>query len=100
MWGRSFSDERGDEWLCAGLPTPVAVQRRVEGRAGRQRVVGIEVLAGAEGARAAVLQVDLHLPAEDENPLRRDRHMKVAAKADGAVAQLQTTAGHQRGEHR
>jgi hypothetical protein len=71
-----------------------------EGSPGGQPVVREEVLACVKDARAAVLQADLHLALQDEDPLRCVGAVEFAAKANGAFAQLQTTAGHQRGQAR
>jgi hypothetical protein len=46
----------------------------------------IEVLARAEDARAAVLQADLHLPAQDEHPLRRPVQWNSLRKPTGLCA--------------
>src|SRR3990167_10568133 len=98
-WG-SCTNEGSDQRVGADLPAPVAVHGGIEGGAGRQRVGREEVLAGAKYQRRAVLQADLHLPAQDEHPLRIGAAVELAAKANRAVAQLQAAAGHQRRQHR
>src|SRR5258707_4502058 len=76
------------------------MQRGVEGRAFREYVRSVEVLARPKHARAAVAQPDLHLAAEDEHPLRFGRAMPLAAKADRAVPQLVAGGGEHLREHR
>src|SRR4051794_39078538 len=75
------------------------MERRVERRAGRQQVGGIEVLSGLEYP-ARVAHADLHLTAQDEHPLRIRRAMPLAAKADRAVAQLVARRGQDLRQHR
>src|SRR5450830_140118 len=89
-WPRfvSASHEQGHQRVRADLPAPVAMHRRVECCAGWQQIGGVEMLTCLEDAGAAVLQADVHFAAENEHPLRRDRAVELAAKADRAVAQL------------
>ena len=47
------------------------------------------MFARFENARHAALDTDLHLTAQDKNPLRRTRAMKAAAKTHGTPAQLE-----------
>ena len=61
-----------------------------EGKVGQDLDQMPEVLAWVKDARAAVVQPDLHLAAEDEYPLRIRRAMPLAAKAHWAVPQLIT----------
>src|SRR5438105_3330668 len=61
--------EERDQRLGTALGAPVPVQRGIEGRARRQHIRGIEMLARPEAAQRAVAQADLHLAAEDEHPL-------------------------------
>src|SRR5262249_61480498 len=80
--------EQRDQRLGAALRAPVAVQPGVERRAFGQQIRGVEMLARAEAPRRAVAQSDLHLAAQDEDPLRLGRAVPLAAEPDRAVAQL------------
>src|SRR5262245_32473261 len=53
------------------------------------------MLSGDEAARAAVLQVNLHLTLEDEHPLRLRRAVELARESDRAFAQLVARGGQQ-----
>ena len=55
-----------------------------------QHVCRIKMLTGFENARHPSLQTNLHLPTQNETPLRRTRAMELAAKTHGAGAQLIT----------
>src|SRR5687767_7136802 len=81
-------EEQRDQRMRAALRAPVPVHLRIEAGAFGQRVGGKEMLARPEQARAAVLQPDFHLAAQDENPLRLRRAVPLAAEAYRAVAQL------------
>lgn len=74
------------QWLVAYLCAPVAMYCSVEGCAFGQAVRGIEMFAGLEDTGGAILQANLHLPLQDEYPLGRNRAVKLAAEAYGAVS--------------
>src|SRR5262245_7238942 len=76
------------------------VKLRVEACALRQQVGREEVLPRREPARASVLQRDLHLASEDEDPLRPGRAMKLASESDRAFPQLIPGGRQQRGKAR
>jgi hypothetical protein len=91
----SGSHEGGDQRIGTDLAAPVAVHCGVEGGARRQGVGREEVLARPEDPAAAVLQADLHLPAEDEHPLRRRCSGSRCESPPGCGAAA-AAAGHQR----
>lgn len=69
----------------ADLAAPVAVDRCVKGRALGQHVGAEKVFAWAKYTRLTTLQANLHLPAQNENPLGEARAVKGAAKAYGTA---------------
>ena len=76
----------------------MAVHFRIEGGAGRQGVGRVKMIAPAEHATAAVLQTDLHVAVQNEDPLVVTRAVELAAKTGRAVAQLVAARSHQGGE--
>ena len=58
------------------------------------------MLARFKDARPASLNADLHLPAQDKNPLRRTGAMKGAAKSNRAPAQLKAARCKHVRQHR
>lgn len=91
----SATHEQGHQGLVAQLAAPVAVHFRIEGGAGRQGVGRVKMIAPAEHATAAVLQTDLHVAVQNEDPLVVNRAMELTAKARWAVAQLVAARSHQ-----
>jgi hypothetical protein len=77
----------------------VAVPLGIETLAFGQDIGGVEVIAGFEHARAAVLQADLHFACKDEDPLRLGRAVRLAAEADRAETELIAGGGEDRREH-
>ena len=93
MAAKSVPNESRHQRIGTDLATPVAMDSGIERSAVWQNVSRIEVFAGAEGAAGAILQTDLHLPPQDEDPLWCAGAVKTAAKPDRAFAQLKFTAG-------
>ena len=60
---------------------------------------GAEDAAVAAGRLRIAVHADLHLPSQNEHPLRRAGAMELAAKAHRAAAQLVTAAGKHLGQH-
>src|SRR6266851_5613511 len=84
---RSVSHEQRDERVRAALSAPMPVDLGIE-RDAWGKYVGRVMVARLEDPQAAILQPDLHFSGEDENPLRLRRAVKLAAKANGTLAQL------------
>ena len=91
----SVAHEQGHQWFGANLSAPVPVHGGVKRGTFGQGVGRIEKLTRPKNARAAVLQKNLHLPAQHKQPLRVTRAMESAAKTHRALAQLASRGSHQ-----
>ena len=101
----SHPQKQSGQRLITHLAAPMAMDRGVEGSALGQKVGAEKVVAWAEDAAVAAgrlrvaVHADLHLPFQNEHPLRRASAMELAAKAHRAAAQLVTAAGKHLGQH-
>ena len=74
----------------------MAVNFGVERGPSGQRVGRIKMLPRLESLALARLQTNVHLTAQDKNPLRRTRAMKLALKAHGTFSELVARTGLER----
>src|SRR5450631_2558982 len=78
----------------------MAMDVRLESRAFRNGIGGVEMLSGLEDARRAVVQADFHLAGQYEYPLRLGCAVKQTAEANRALSQLIARGRKHRREHR
>lgn len=80
--------EQCHQRLLTQLPAPVAVHLGIKGSTRWQRIGRIKMVARAKNPARTVLQTDLHLAAQNKNPLVVPRAMELASKSRWTVTQL------------